>query len=483
MRHRRKHPLRCRTGKRRVRRFSPFGTGSTAARRQNGSETVQRRREIGILLGLIGVFVVVTAWLARQGQEKQGVTTPTTYSVAPGGLRALYQLFGREGIPTERWERPLTQLPPRAGLLVMTEPMRRRLRNAETEALSAWVEQGGILLAIVSAPNSRDASVLAPPGDPPLDEDEAAPVTLSEYLENDAFFVSVETRKATPAKLAPDPVRTPFLEDVQTLNADQSTRLKRMESEDSPPPERDLGKVPNLRADSVAPSVPGEEKTLLHDAEGAYLVMRTNPQGGAMIVATEGILPDNAHAAEGDNALLFVNIALQCPPNRPLVLFDEYHQGYSSAGGESGRSLWSELGTAGHRLFWYGVTFLALLIYNANRRFGSARTLTPPTVRPTTEYIASMAGLYRRAHAPEIALEALYQDFLRDLRRRVEMPPDADIERVLSLSQSRFGGDIASLRTVLTRCEEIGQGGKSSEAELMRLAVHLDDYRRRASLA
>src|SRR5437899_2763738 len=108
-----------------------------------------RGREAWILGALVIVFIVATVYYGRQGFEEQRNDWPTTYGVGPKGLRAFYELLGRQAT-VARFERPLTRLPADAGVLVMAEPQKLKVGPEEQSALSDWIRKGGTLLLIVS---------------------------------------------------------------------------------------------------------------------------------------------------------------------------------------------------------------------------------------------------------------------------------------------------------------------------------------------
>src|SRR4051794_16350440 len=110
-------------------------------------------REAGILGALLALFVLGTAYLTQRGEENQRRDQPTTYSSGRSGTRALFDLLSRQGLSTERFERPYTKLPSDAGLLVMFEPVERNegnLEEGENAALWKWVENGGSFLLVTS---------------------------------------------------------------------------------------------------------------------------------------------------------------------------------------------------------------------------------------------------------------------------------------------------------------------------------------------
>jgi hypothetical protein len=401
-------------------------------------------REAWILGVLLLVFVTATTLYTQRGFETEQRQQPSTYSTSSKGTRALFDLLQRQGVRVQRGERPLTELTEEVGLLVIVEPLARAIDGTETAALQEWLNGGGTLLLVVS-------------GSWPL---------------RSAFGVGFEEMSVRPTDAPPSDVRTvpgesPFLQDVASLRVVTPTRL-------APTP----GKKGVTR--------------LAHNADGA-LALTWKEKEGRVVAVSDGVSLDNRSIASADNAVFYVNVAQEAARgDRPIVLFDEYHQGYGEETGTQ-KSLWQAIGTPGRALFFYLLAAFLLVVYNANRRFGAPLTVELPSSRPSTEYITSMALLYRRAGAGEIALETIYKDFVRDLASKVDAPPEADSQRLAELAERRFGISAGGLRDLLVRCEQAVTAGEAGEsvsrsgkrlpdAELLRLARQIQDYRRKAGL-
>jgi hypothetical protein len=69
------------------------------------------------------------------------------------------------------------------------------------------------------------------------------------------------------------------------------------------------------------------------------------------------------------------------------------------------------------------------MAYSASRRFGLPRPLSAPS-RVSSEYVGSLADLYRRARAADAALESVLRIFWRDLCRAAGTPTDAPVSEV-----------------------------------------------------
>ena len=95
-------------------------------------------KEAWILGALIVAFVAATAVFSQRDLESEARQRPSSYSLAAEGTAGLYGLFGKEGFPVRRWERPITALNGR-GLLVIAEPVARDVSPTEIAALWKWI--------------------------------------------------------------------------------------------------------------------------------------------------------------------------------------------------------------------------------------------------------------------------------------------------------------------------------------------------------
>ncbi len=400
-------------------------------------------REAWILCVLIGFFVVATAYLTQRGAQNQQREQPTTYSVGRGGTRALFELLGRQGFQAERFERPYTRLPANSGLLVMFEPLPRDLAEGEQNALWKWVENGGSFLLVVSKKG----------------------IGQGVGLESVAANSKVDRPGTIPVKSG----ISPLLQDVGTVWVEGDLRLDNRDKK--------------------------KQKSLVSDSQGDYAI--AFPRGkGAVTIVTEGLTASNAQLSRADNAVLFVNIAREyAKGGRKVILFDEYHQGfgYETAGGSS---LWQAMGAPLRSAVWYLAAVCVILIYSLNRRFGAPIDIAVPNMRPSTEYIASMAGFYQRAQAADIPFEVIYHAFIRDLASRVDASPDMPTERLAEMAARRYGWTADPLKALFARAQAAlapqsmsmpapdtsRKAARAREIEVFHLAQQIQDYRRKAEL-
>jgi len=93
-----------------------------------------------------------------------------------------------------------------------------------------------------------------------------------------------------------------------------------------------------------------------------------------------------------------------------------------------------------------------------------------------------MARLFRRANAGDIAIVTLYRQFVRDLRRQLDLTPDTPMAQLVAQTVRVYGVNEGPFRQFLTTCEEIDHGRRIAEPAMLQLARELDNYRRSCNL-
>ena len=188
-----------------------------------------------------------------------------------------------------------------------------------------------------------------------------------------------------------------------------------------------------------AVTIPGKERflklgkdatVLLRDDKPGVVVVKRG-KGRVLLAASPAVI-ENKTLLTTDNARFFTQtVAAHLDPKRPLgVLWDEYHQG-----NQERRSFWSAIGQPGQFAVLQIGVVIGLACAAASTRFGLPR---PESVksRVSSEYVSSLADLYRRAKATDAALEGVYLSFWRDLCRATGMPLDAPAEAVAQIGRA-----------------------------------------------
>lgn len=166
------------------------------------------------------------------------------------------------------------------------------------------------------------------------------------------------------------------------------------------------------------------------------------------------------------NALKVVSIIAEHARPGDLILFDEYHHGL-------GRSKTEALLIHTQRQVKIGVVVIAAgllaLCYGRGRRFGAVRNLPASgSLRPEFEFVESVARLYDRAGAADVAAEILIQSMRHGLCAKLGLSPDAP--RQIIVRQLESDGRAQTARSVdrLLGYEQAGQ--RLSKSELLHVA-------------
>lgn len=392
---------------------------------------MRKSRDAWILGVLLLVFVVALAFFSQNTSQEEAKQRPSSYNVTRTGARALYDLLGRQGISTRRLEVPIADLPPDAGLLIMIEPFERPMEDAEVASLQKWLNKGGTLLLVASD-------------------------GVDGVLSNLSFEEAKAVPHAEEKGAAEVSTHSPYAKDVDTLTI--------------------AGEA------SIAIQKPEKVEKLVTTDSGVYGVTWREEKGRVILLSDAvGLNNQVLQAAPLDNPVFFVNIAQESTgKNRPVVLFDEYHQGFGERKAV-GTSFWGALGSGMRAAAWYVLFGFVLLVVVLNRRFGTVKSLPIESNRPSTEYIASMASLYQRSGAGVLAIEAILREFLRELASRLEMDVGSDPGVLAEAAQRRLGWNAAEVASTIRRCGELiatpGPATRTLEQEFTQLAQRLQGYR------
>ncbi|MBC7805533.1 MAG: DUF4350 domain-containing protein [Akkermansiaceae bacterium] len=395
-----------------------------------------------VLVVFLILFAVVSLQIA--GRDTSGDEGPrprrSTFSPKPGGWKAAYLLLEQSGIKTRRWEKPPSTWPDSVSAVIAGQEVLAVEGGAYWTADQAkdamgWVERGGTLLLFAAENNAVTQEVGVSPD-------------LHKNKDN-------EVHPTQPA---------PYLNGVRGVVIPGAERFLA------------LGK---------------DATVLLADDKPAVVAVKRG-SGRVLLVSSPAVI-DNRTLSKAENARFLVQAvsAFLQPARKDGVLWDEFHQGYQEE-----RSFWNAIGQPGQfALLQLGV-LIALISYTMGTRFGLPRP-APPQDRLSSEYVSSLADLYRRAKASDAALEGVYLSFWRDLCRAVGMPLDSEAAEVARLAAASLGSDSyganagekrAKRETRITRllqeCETRIEAGakKLPDNELLTLARAIEDMRKELEL-
>ncbi len=177
------------------------------------------------------------------------------------------------------------------------------------------------------------------------------------------------------------------------------------------------------------------------------------------------------------NALKFLKIIERHSAKGSLILFDEYHHGEM----KSILVLSIQVKLA----LWIAGFAVLLLCYSYGRRFGAVRSLpNEKAIRPSYEFVESVASLYQRAGASDLAAEIILDSFKSKICARLGLPSDASSKNIAGHLEIIASGEIAErVDKLLANLDAIHEGQKLTDAELLKIAVEITKLEEELGLA
>lgn len=362
---------------------------------------MKRARDLVLIMALFGLLIAFTVYGPGRNQAESGGREGSTYSLDDTGALGLQRWLRALGYDARNLEYAAWQIPDEAAVLFMIAPREEPITPEQADETLRWVRNGGTLILV-----QPDQPLAARPN-ALMDQLQAATVISDD--------VALEER-ATAAQ--------PLLTNPPVLSVPVKTEA-----------------VLDLRRSDALPILQtrlGVTLAGVQEARGyVYLASSTYPF-------------TNAGLREPGSAPLMLNLLARAPRGA-TVLFDEWHHGYRTP---------PTLRNIAIRQGWgwavaYTALVLVLYIVLTGRRFGRAVPLRADVARrSSTEYIQSMAQLFRRAGKQQFMLDHYRSQFKRRLARPYGFAPPADDEAfVRELERYRGANDeqAARLRALLAR--------------------------------
>jgi hypothetical protein len=380
---------------------------------------------------------VIIALLDYQQQSRttQRFDTFSSYDYQPGGYHAWYDLLQREGFRVQRFQRRPAYLNDAVDTLIIAnnayDAMLRSKNGqslgffapADFVALQRWVKNGGHLVWL---------------------SDTAAAVGLPDLLSR-----QIHQGESAQGDLHFPPLAQSGLKKDEAIAVAASSLTAGVHSVSG------LGtyRIPFAGSTTVVP--------LVADDTGATAVWYRLGKGAIIVVSDESLF-QNSRLAKADNARLAYNFAVSDVP-RGTVAFEEWSHGY-----QAGDTWWTILPKP---LQWAILIFggaVLLAIIGSVIRFGPAVRLPVDNERTSEEYVRSMAGLMKRAHAARKAVRDLAQLAHHEVAQALGLPdsvPAATLAQRLRGSErgERIADDLLTL-------DRIAGYEHPSPAELVRAA-------------
>ena len=423
-------------------------------------------KDITGILALIIIMIVAGLMLSSQsgnGDHSVGVEAspdPSVFNDRASGSRALFEWMGKLGRRTEVDRSDWENIPQDAAMLVSVAPRintskivpiisgedssqnKSALSSADADGLIKWLKSGHTLLLMTSSlpgPASPSPSAANAQFGAALSVDVSSSVALtpSSYLAPLAPLAL--TSGINMIRIHPGARVLSYSHDAVTL----------------------FGTPPSLSGRGPKQGEP-------------FAILLPIGRGRAIIIA-DSEFAGNSNMARADNAAFLSNIieAYTHPGDR--VLFDEYHHG-DIAG--TGADVWAAMGHPIQYAIIQGGLALIILLIVLGARFGAPKPIGGRIRRSSSEYVTSLAGLYRNAHATVPALDIIYRQFLRDLCGRLALPPDVSLDQLAEAASRRAHLNKANLQRLLGNCERALDQQSLTESELLLLVKYMERFRK-----
>lgn len=380
-------------------------------------------REVWLLIALLSAVAAFTAFVGVRQREIEAQeeisTTYSSHATDADGTRALYEWLARLGYRVERLEYRAFEIAPATRALFVIGPLDDIARN-EAEYILAWVARGNTLIMA----------------------DKRAFINNAVYSKLQIELETLE-RRATSAALT-----QPFMDaESDTLHVSTFNGL-------------DIS-----RGDFVAYA----------SANEMPLIARLQYERGVVWLLTTPELFTNESLRDANNAK-FTAALISTLPREGVIAFDEYHHGLTPEEADGLIPLLYDTPWGWGILFTIVVCFAYLAING--QRLG--RVLPVPKTlarRSPSEYVTSMANLFRRANKRGMVLQHYRHSLKRRLGRPYHLNPELADERYVELlTRLRPELDHNELVRILNSLRRLD----TTEADLVKTIEHAVTFGGRA---
>jgi hypothetical protein len=381
-------------------------------------ETSDRR--LLVWAGLTFVPLLLTLALFSSEETDSGI--PSTYSSQASGAKAAYLLLKGLGYSVERWEQPPAGLPADASgtVLILADAFRVPERQ-DRDAFELYLSRGGKILMTGSAAG--------------------------------LFLPQAEIER----EWAPEPIPREYQPQLLTS-------------------------LTRGGAISMSPAAYWKHcstRCLVHYSEGLagaarpIVVSYRAGKGEVIWWAASAPLSNQGISRAGNMDLLLNSIG---PASDYRVLWDEYFHGSQRTAGSYLKETPVLLGLAQG-----GLIVLALLL-TYSRRNGPIYPANTPSRLSPLEFVETLGGLYRRAHATRAALEVPYVRFRALAARQLGLKADASASELARAASNRLGYQDERLEDLLVSIEGALEDPQLEESRALELVQQLHFHARRLQL-
>jgi Domain of unknown function (DUF4350) len=364
------------------------------------------------------IFVPLILALALVSSNESDSGVPSSYSAQPSGAKAAYLLLRDLGYNVHRWEQSPAGLPAAGGHTVLVLALPFRPPSPE--------EKNALQLYL-----TRGGRILA-----------------TGYTA-DLYLPQADTQR--------EPVPDPIAKQYQPQLVTSLTRGGAIE---------------------MSPSAYWKKRSiggLAHYADDDRPIVVSYQVGKGQVIWWGASTPlSNAGISRSGNLALLLNSLGE--PAHTQVFWDEYFHGSQRSVGAYMSEMPVLVG-----LLQGGLVGLAMLL-TYSRRTGPVHPADSPSRLSPLEFVETLGGLYRQAHAIRAGLEVPYTRFRMRAARQLGLKndvPAADLARALC---HRLGCKDDNLQDLLLRIEAAMYDPELQEAQALELAQQLNAQARRLQL-
>lgn len=335
-------------------------------------------------------MVLITSFAAPSGSRH---SNGSTYGRSPDGYGAWYGYMQQQGMPVQRWQKPLK------ALMGTAQPLIQQGKVQETGRARPLVEKLPDRLTLIRISDRANLYQGLNPT----------------WVEQGNVLVLLGNR--APATKAPFDSRIPSPKGVIRIEG----------SRRQPAP---------------------EAETLLRDSFGAVVWQKSVGQG-KIIYASTPYLGANAYQSTGGNFEFLTQLVSE--PGYPIWV-DEYLHGYKDLQ-EVKRETPNLLVYLSRTPIALGliqaVVFLLILLWGQNCRFGQVLQIKPPMVNNSQAYMQAMAEVLRKAECSEFVLTTIARSEQLEIQKALGLGTELLPLETLEVAWSQHQRPVEELRRVL----------------------------------
>ena len=192
---------------------------------------------------------------------------------------------------------------------------------------------------------------------------------------------------------------------------------------------------------------------------------------GRVVVVSDPSLITNSQIQKFDHIVLLLNVLRVIQPK--TIWFDE--TGGAIGGGSEKEFHLNRTYTMA--AIEFALAVLLLFVF-WGKRFGRPLPLPAESKGVSTQYINTMANIFRQAKARDIALDNIFGAFWHNLTRSLGVPDSITPDEIINLCRLRPNLDSPGLQAIIKSVEKFRRQGNSTEAEIFALVHDMEKWRR-----